>query len=66
VTDAGISRGEVVAALSLATDLAMGQPLESGLGICLLALALGARGGGCRSASRSWSAPCWRAAGSSS
>jgi hypothetical protein len=35
-----VSRAEVVGALSLATDAAMGQPLESGLGICRLALAL--------------------------
>jgi hypothetical protein len=34
------SRAEVVAALSLATDLAMGQPLEGGLRICRTALAL--------------------------
>jgi urocanate hydratase len=31
---------EVLGALSLATDLGMGQPLETGLGICTVALAL--------------------------
>src|SRR5438132_13591142 len=36
----GISRAEIVASLSLATDLAMGQPLETGLGICAVALGL--------------------------
>jgi HD-GYP domain-containing protein (c-di-GMP phosphodiesterase class II) len=35
----------VAAALSLTTDLAMGQPLESGLGICLLATRLADRAG---------------------
>src|SRR5207253_10378706 len=40
-----ISRAEVVGALSLATDLAMGQPLESGLGICTVALALAEEAG---------------------
>jgi DNA-binding MarR family transcriptional regulator len=35
-----IALPEVVAALSLATDLAMGQPLESGLAVCRVALAL--------------------------
>jgi HD-GYP domain-containing protein (c-di-GMP phosphodiesterase class II) len=43
--DPGISRAEVAAALSLATDLAMGQPLESGLGICVLGLRLAERAG---------------------
>jgi HD-GYP domain-containing protein (c-di-GMP phosphodiesterase class II) len=40
-----VSRAEVVAALSLATDVAMGQPLESGLQICVLARALAQRAG---------------------
>jgi HD-GYP domain-containing protein (c-di-GMP phosphodiesterase class II) len=35
-----VRRTEIVAALSLASDLAMGQPLESGLGICRIALGL--------------------------
>jgi HD-GYP domain-containing protein (c-di-GMP phosphodiesterase class II) len=35
----------VVAALSLATDLAMGQPLESGLGICMLGVRIADRAG---------------------
>jgi hypothetical protein len=34
-----------VAALSLATDLAMGQPLESGLAVCRVALALAEEAG---------------------
>ncbi|MEA2409474.1 MAG: hypothetical protein QOC77_35 [Thermoleophilaceae bacterium] len=41
----GIAQAEVVAALSLATDLAMGQPLESGLGICVLGVRLAERAG---------------------
>jgi hypothetical protein len=36
----GVSRAEVVASLSLATDLAMGLPLESGLAVCRVATAL--------------------------
>ena len=39
-TGTSVSRAEVVAALSLATDLGMGQPLESGLAICRLGVAL--------------------------
>src|SRR4051794_31351175 len=35
-----ITRTEVVAALSLATDLAMGDPLESGLTVCRVAMAV--------------------------
>jgi HD-GYP domain-containing protein (c-di-GMP phosphodiesterase class II) len=42
---AGVSRAEAVAALSLATDLAMGQPLESGLKICVLGVRLAERAG---------------------
>ena len=34
---------EFLAALSLATDLGMGQPLEQALRTCLIALALGER-----------------------
>lgn len=34
---------ELMAALSLATDLGMGQPLEQALRTCLIALALGER-----------------------
>ncbi|MEA2257090.1 MAG: hypothetical protein QOG35_3135 [Solirubrobacteraceae bacterium] len=41
----GITRTEIVAALSLASDIAMGQPLESGLGICRIALALSEEAG---------------------
>jgi HD-GYP domain-containing protein (c-di-GMP phosphodiesterase class II) len=40
-----VSRAEVVGALSLATDLAMSLPLESGLRICRLALALAEQAG---------------------
>jgi len=36
---------EIVAALSLATDLALGQPLESGLAVCRVALALAEEAG---------------------
>jgi HD-GYP domain-containing protein (c-di-GMP phosphodiesterase class II) len=35
-------RAEVLAALSLATDVGMGQPMEQGLGVCLLAVRFGA------------------------
>jgi hypothetical protein len=31
----------VVAALSLATDIARGRPLEEGLGVCVIAVGLG-------------------------
>jgi hypothetical protein len=37
----GIRRGEVIAALSLATDLAMGQPVEFALKSCVLGMRLG-------------------------
>jgi HD-GYP domain-containing protein (c-di-GMP phosphodiesterase class II) len=40
-----VSRAEVVAALSLATDVAMAMPLESGLAICMLARALAEKAG---------------------
>jgi HD-GYP domain-containing protein (c-di-GMP phosphodiesterase class II) len=35
--EAGLSLAELVASLALATDLAMGHPLEQGLGACLVA-----------------------------
>src|SRR5260370_1246062 len=41
----GLRLAEFLAALSLATDLGMGQPLEQALCTCLLALALGERMG---------------------
>ena len=41
VGDPGARLAEVVAALSLATDLGMGQPMEHALRSCLLALRLG-------------------------
>jgi hypothetical protein len=37
----GVRRGEVIAALSLATDLAMGQPVEFALQSCVLATRIG-------------------------
>ena len=39
----GVRRGEVIAALSLATDLAMGQPVEFALKSCVLATRLALR-----------------------
>jgi HD-GYP domain-containing protein (c-di-GMP phosphodiesterase class II) len=39
--DSGVRRGEVIAALSLATDLAMGQPVEFALKSCVLATRIG-------------------------
>ena len=41
--DAPLRTGELFAALSLATELGTGQPLEHGLGTCLIALRLGER-----------------------
>lgn len=41
----GLRLAEMVAALSLATDLGMGQPLEQALRTCLIALAIGDRVG---------------------
>jgi HD-GYP domain-containing protein (c-di-GMP phosphodiesterase class II) len=38
---AGLRLAEVMAALSLATDVGMGQPMEQGLGVCLLAMRFG-------------------------
>lgn len=37
----GIRRAEIIAALSLATDLALGQPMEHALRSCVLAMRLG-------------------------
>ena len=39
----GLRLAELLAALSLATDLGMGQPLEQALRTCLIALGLGER-----------------------
>jgi HD-GYP domain-containing protein (c-di-GMP phosphodiesterase class II) len=39
--DTGLRRAEVIAALSIATDLAMGQPVEFALKSCVLAMRLG-------------------------
>jgi hypothetical protein len=39
--NSGVRRGEVIAALSLATDLAMGQPVEFALKSCVLANRIG-------------------------
>src|SRR3989440_3190446 len=39
--ESGLSLAELVASLALATDLAMGHPLEQGLGSCLVATRLG-------------------------
>ncbi len=53
ITPANDARlAELVGALSVAADLGMGQPLEQGLRICLLALELGRRLG-CDAAARS-------------
>lgn len=41
--DSGVRLAELIAALSLATDLGMGQPVEHALRTCLLALRLGGR-----------------------
>lgn len=41
----GLRLAELVAGLSLATDLGMGQPLEQALRTCLIALSLGERAG---------------------
>jgi hypothetical protein len=41
----GLRLGELLAELSLATDLGMGQPLEHALRMCLIALQLGERSG---------------------
>src|ERR1044071_5330671 len=39
--NSGVRRGEIIAALSLATDLAMGQPAEFALKSCVLATRIG-------------------------
>src|SRR5690349_9457668 len=39
--DSGIRLAELMAALSIATDLGMGQPLESALCSCVVAMRLG-------------------------
>src|SRR5918997_932399 len=36
-----LSLGEVMAAMSIAVDIGMGQPLEQGLGVCVLAVRFG-------------------------
>src|SRR5215831_5705508 len=41
VTDSGIRLAELMAALSIATDLGMGQPLETALCSCVVAMRLG-------------------------
>jgi HD-GYP domain-containing protein (c-di-GMP phosphodiesterase class II) len=38
---AGLRLAEVMAAMSLATDVGMGQPMEQGLGVCLVAVRFG-------------------------
>jgi HD-GYP domain-containing protein (c-di-GMP phosphodiesterase class II) len=43
VSDAQVRCSELMAAISLATDLGMGLPLESGLAICLVTLSLADR-----------------------
>ncbi len=40
-SDTGVRRAEIVAALSRATDLVMGQPMEYALRSCVLAMRLG-------------------------
>ena len=39
--DSGVSLAELMAALSIATDLGMGQPSESALSSCVVAMRLG-------------------------
>ena len=39
--DSGVRLAELMAALSIATDLGMGQPLESALCSCVVAMRLG-------------------------
>src|ERR1700694_5964291 len=41
VVDSGVRLAELMAALSIATDLGMGQPLESALCSCVVAMRLG-------------------------
>ena len=40
-SDSGVHLAELMAALSIATDLGMGQPLESALCSCVVAMRLG-------------------------
>ena len=40
-SSSGVRRGEIVAALSMVTDLTMGQPVEFALKSCLLGMRLG-------------------------
>ncbi len=40
-TDSGVRLAELMAALSIATDLGMGQPLETALSSCVVAIQLG-------------------------
>ena len=39
--DSGVRLAELMAALSIATDLGMGQPLETALSSCVVAIRLG-------------------------
>ena len=41
VAGSGVRLAELMAALSMATDLGMGQPLESALSSCVVAMRLG-------------------------
>src|SRR5205814_8768215 len=41
ITDSGVRLAELMAALSIATDLGMGQPLETALCSCVVAVRLG-------------------------
>lgn len=43
--DEGVQVSELIAAVSLAVDIGMAQPLETGLGICLVAVELARRMG---------------------
>ena len=40
-SNSGVRLAELIAALSLATDLGMGQPLETALSSCIVAMRLG-------------------------
>src|SRR5262245_34098804 len=44
-SDSGVRLAELMASLSVATDLAMGQPVEYALSSCALAVRLGERAG---------------------
>lgn len=41
--DEGVRPAELIAAISLATDIGMAQPLETGLAVCLVAVELAGR-----------------------